>query len=1007
MTVKFTPVSCLPPSQTFRKFLLLWFFLAFSAASLKAQVAYYNFSQFQGTYTPLTGATIVATTSGTSGASALDDLIYAMPAGTIPFSFFYDNASYTSFTISTNGFITFGGNPAVNGSATGYTPLSAATTYAGALSPFGRNLAGIYIAPGDPENGSISYKTEGSAPNREFVIQYHNFRLGTQATTTAKMNFQIRLQETSNRIRFVYSFASQTTTAISQVGLRGANNNFAAGNVKNRKVSTGVNTWLTSVDGTDNASVCTTSTTLIPPSGLTYEFAVLCSWPKNLSYFNSTATSSTLSWKNGAGGIYEVEYSLQGFTPGTGTIVNVADTLLTVNGLSPNTNYHFYVRRNCTSSGNGYSVRIGPQLFRTGTTGEDCATAVSLPVSSSQASCASVLINNGVSPNGPFALCSDSTGRTGSTDTWMKFTAPSGPSPQQLVISTAAGTVNDWVMEVWSGCPGNAGSQVIACSDDSIGFMPVIALCQNAYVPGQTYYIRAWTYNPNLSGNMSICIYQNGLCIIPPTYDECVDAATIPINPPLSCPAANLTFTTQFATPSGSPASSCDATTMYDVWLKFNTGSTGPFRINITPGTATGLKAAIIFECGAFEVACWDPATGPFVATGLNPVADYLLRVWSPQATSGTFSVCLEDVCDDATATMSGNATICAGGTAQLRVDLTGMPPWNLTYSNGSANFNVVTSTTPYFISVSPAVSTSYSLVSLSSPVCPGTVWGGATVTLIQPPTVTLAPFPNVCANVVYNMNEGSPAGGVYSGPGVSGKLFYASQVGPGTYQITYTAGSGSGCSRSATQPITVLPAPSITGFSPTIAPIGSVINLYGSGFTPTSAVYFNALQATSVAFVSSGQLNVTVPQGATTGQITVTLPNGCTTTSSAIFGVGTTPVNTTLNLKIFIQGFYIGGGMMASVIDPSNPLLSDSITVELRSSSDPSQIIAIRKGIVSTNGTVAFYYSSAIGNNTYYLVVKHRSTLETWSKNPVYFPVGGAITYDFTAAPPGSIQSP
>jgi hypothetical protein len=191
------------------------------------------------------------------------------------------------------------------------------------------------------------------------------------------------------------------------------------------------------------------------------------------------------------------------------------------------------------------------------------------------------------------------------------------------------------------------------------------------------------------------------------------------------------------------------------------------------------------------------------------------------------------------------------------------------------------------------------------------------------------------------------------------------------------------------------------------IAPVGSVINLYGSGFTSTASVFFNSLQATSVAYISSGQLNVTVPQGASSGYITVSLPNGCTAISSAIFGVGQTPVNTALNLKIFIQGFYAGGGLMNAVLDPGNPLQCDSITVELRSSLDPSQVIAVRKGIVSTSGNITFYYPSAIGNTTYYLVVKHRSSLETWSKNPVYFPVGGAITYNFTAIPAGNIQSP
>jgi hypothetical protein len=53
-------------------------------------------------------------------------------------------------------------------------------------------------------------------------------------------------------------------------------------------------------------------------------------------------------------------------------------------------------------------------------------------------------------------------------------------------------------------------------------------------------------------------------------------------------------------------------------------------------------------------------------------------------------------------------------------------------------------------------------------------------------------------------LSGGSPAGGNYSGPGVSANNFDASSVGAGTYTIVYTYSDVNGCTDSATQNIVV-----------------------------------------------------------------------------------------------------------------------------------------------------------------------------------------------------------
>lgn len=72
-------------------------------------------------------------------------------------------------------------------------------------------------------------------------------------------------------------------------------------------------------------------------------------------------------------------------------------------------------------------------------------------------------------------------------------------------------------------------------------------------------------------------------------------------------------------------------------------------------------------------------------------------------------------------------------------------------------------------------------------------------------PAVTLSSFSNVCNSApAFSLTGGSPAGGVYSGTGVSSGMFDPSAVTAGSYPVTYTYTDGSGCSNTPSQTITV-----------------------------------------------------------------------------------------------------------------------------------------------------------------------------------------------------------
>ena len=112
-----------------------------------------------------------------------------------------------------------------------------------------------------------------------------------------------------------------------------------------------------------------------------------------------------------------------------------------------------------------------------------------------------------------------------------------------------------------------------------------------------------------------------------------------------------------------------------------------------------------------------------------------------------------------------------------------------------------------------------------------------------------------------------------------------------GTTTITYT--NTLGCQ--ATYTITVVPAPTITSFTPTSGGIGSIITVTGTNFTGATAVTINGTAATNITVNSATELIATVPSGTTTGNIVVTAPGG-TATSSSSFTVIPAPTITSFS---------------------------------------------------------------------------------------------------------------
>ncbi|MGY0391989.1 fibronectin type III domain-containing protein [Bizionia sp. KMM 8389] len=90
-----------------------------------------------------------------------------------------------------------------------------------------------------------------------------------------------------------------------------------------------------------------------------------CAKPIELGVTNLSNTNVTLQWASRANSsLYQVQYSTQGFTLGSGTVLTVPNTYAEVTDLQPQTQYAFYTRVFCNST-NRYSDWAGPYSFVT------------------------------------------------------------------------------------------------------------------------------------------------------------------------------------------------------------------------------------------------------------------------------------------------------------------------------------------------------------------------------------------------------------------------------------------------------------------------------------------------------------------------------------------------------------------------------------------------------------------------------------------------------------------
>jgi len=120
------------------------------------------------------------------------------------------------------------------------------------------------------------------------------------------------------------------------------------------------------VDGNEVGAGTADPTTDIP-SGTIAADCPSCLQPVDLAVANITTMSAELSWvdlDNTVPMSYDLEWGLEGFMPGDGTLeAGLTMTTFLLEGLDPDTSYDFYVTSNC--GGDDISETSGPVTFMT------------------------------------------------------------------------------------------------------------------------------------------------------------------------------------------------------------------------------------------------------------------------------------------------------------------------------------------------------------------------------------------------------------------------------------------------------------------------------------------------------------------------------------------------------------------------------------------------------------------------------------------------------------------
>jgi hypothetical protein len=261
---------------------------------------------------------------------------------------------------------------------------------------------------------------------------------------------------------------------------------------------------------------------------------------------------------------------------------------------------------------------------------------------------------------------------------------------------------------------------------------------------------------------------------------------------------------------------------------------------------------------------------------------------------------------------------------------------------------------------------------------------GADEFTYIDPTVTATAINPTTCegANLYVNAVSSSPLTSLnysWTGPNSytsstqNNSISNAQAIHQGTYSVTVT--DFYGCSSSSTVSVTV--APTVTWYYDEDG------DGYSVGATVTDCVSPGAHYTLVSLGVDCDDVNATIHPSATE-----ICGNNIDDNCDGNIDEGCNTVNI-LAGKLWLQGYYIGGEQMNPVLSyqgvAAPTSIADSIYLELRDENSPTVITYSTMTTLGVDGEfTAIDIPSNLVGQSYYLVVKHRNSIETWSANAI-----------------------
>ena len=108
-----------------------------------------------------------------------------------------------------------------------------------------------------------------------------------------------------------------------------------------------------------------------------------------------------------------------------------------------------------------------------------------------------------------------------------------------------------------------------------------------------------------------------------------------------------------------------------------------------------------------------------------------------------------------------------------------------------------------------------------------------------------------------------------------------------------------------------------------------------------------------------------------------------------------------TLHLTFFIQGYYINNHQMSPALFNSgicsDASITDTVEVSIINSTAPYAVRQTTKAVLHTDGKLDCTFHPMLLGNSYYISLRHRSIVETWSANPIT--LSKNTYYDFSTS--------